>query len=134
MNNTTVNIGDTRTFTREVTRQDVAHFDDEAVHDVLSTFAITRDAEWAGRLFVHDMKESHEEGIGTFVEVQHKGPAFIGELVLFTSTLTSFQANGEVITDFVATVGARTIATGRTGQRILPKDKLASLMQKAKDM
>jgi hypothetical protein len=41
-------------------------FEGVNVHPVMATFSITRDAEWAGRIFVLAMKEEHEEGIGTF--------------------------------------------------------------------
>ncbi|MFN8277194.1 MAG: hypothetical protein U0T84_06910 [Chitinophagales bacterium] len=40
-------IGDTQQFRRVVRTEDLAAFETGAVHAVYSTFAITRDAEWA---------------------------------------------------------------------------------------
>ncbi len=116
-------LGDTQQFTRLVQQNDVAQFDSGTVHEVYATFALTRDAEWCGRLFVLAMKEDNEEGIGTFVEVQHCASAFIGETVLFEATLESVNER-EVICRFTAKVGDRIIAKGRTGQKILPKEKI----------
>ena len=116
-------LGDTQQFTRLVQQNDVARFDSGAVHQVYATFALTRDAEWCGRLFVLAMKEDHEEGIGTFVEVQHCAPALVGETVVFEATLESVNET-EVTCRFTAKVGYRIIAKGRTGQKILPKEKI----------
>lgn len=116
-------LGDTQQFTRLVQQNDVAQFDSGTVHDVYATFALTRDAEWCGRLFVLAMKEDHEEGIGTFVEVQHCAPAFVGETVVFVATLESVNKI-EVVCHFTASVRDRIIAKGRTGQKILPKEKI----------
>jgi fluoroacetyl-CoA thioesterase len=59
-------IGDSKTFTKMVTTNDIAQFDEGTVHEVYGTFALGRDAEWSSRLFVLEMKEEDEEGIGTF--------------------------------------------------------------------
>jgi fluoroacetyl-CoA thioesterase len=115
--------GDKKQYHRLVAEEDTAAFESGTVHAVYGTFALTRDAEWAGRLFVLDMKEEHEEGIGTFVEVQHIGPAFVGEEVVLEATLQSFAGN-KVTCGFTAKVGERMVATGRTGQKILDKEKL----------
>jgi fluoroacetyl-CoA thioesterase len=115
--------GDIQQFTRIVTSSDTAKFDSGTVHNVYATFALTRDAEWCGRLFVLAMLEPNEEGIGTFVEVQHCAPAFIGNSVLFTATLVSVQ-NHEIVCNFEASVNDRLIAKGKTGQKILPKEKI----------
>ncbi|MFN8277193.1 MAG: hypothetical protein U0T84_06905 [Chitinophagales bacterium] len=74
------------------------------------------------------MKEADEEGIGTFVEVKHNSPAFLGETVVFTATLTRVEKN-EVVCSFTATCGSRVIATGATGQKILKKERLQQLLQ-----
>jgi predicted thioesterase len=87
-----------------VTEDDFARFPSGQVHPVYSTFSLTRDAEWACRLFVLEMKEEEEEGIGTFVEVRHQSPALEGQEVLFTATLEEVKGNA-VICSFVVTVG-----------------------------
>lgn len=121
-------IGDEKVYTHQVTKADTATFAAGTVHPVYATFALTRDAEWAGRLFVLEMKEEHEEGIGTFVEVQHLGPALIGDTVTITASVESIQGN-ELVCSFVARVGDRLIAKGRTGQKILERKRLAQLFK-----
>jgi fluoroacetyl-CoA thioesterase len=118
--------GDTKVYLHTVAEDDTARFPTGEVHAVYSTFAIARDAEWAGRLFVLEMKESDEEGIGTAVTISHKSPALIGEIVTITSTLQEVSGN-EIITPFEARAGVRLIASGETRQKILKKEKLDRL-------
>lgn len=118
--------GDIRHFERKVTDMDTAVFDAGAVHPVLATFALGRDAEWVCRLFVLEMKEAEEEGIGTFLEVKHQSPAFVGDVVMYTGIFEALQGNN-IICSFKAYVGDRLIASGKTGQKILKKDKINQL-------
>lgn len=118
--------GDQKVYEHLVTDADAARFPSGEVHAVYSTFALTRDAEWAGRLFVLDMKEEGEEGIGTAVNVQHHAPAMIGETVMITSTLAAVTGN-EIVTPFEVMAGRRLIASGETRQKIVKKEKLDRL-------
>lgn len=119
--------GDTKVYQKLVTAADFARFEDGLVHAVCSTFSLAQAVEWAGRLFVLEMKEEDEEGIGTFLTVNHKGPAFESETITITATLK--QVNGhEVICSYVARVGDRLVADGETGQKILKKEKLAKFL------
>ncbi len=119
-------IGERKTFSHRVTAADTARFESGEVHAVYSTFALARDAEWSGRLFVLDMKESHEEGIGTSITVRHVSPALIGQEVVFTATLTGVNGN-EVVTDYVARVDQRIVAEGQQKQKIINREKLDRL-------
>lgn len=122
------NIGDTKTFTHIVSKADSAGFESGTVHEVYSTFALARDAEWSGRLFVLEMKEEGEEGIGTSISVDHLSPALIGQEVIFTATLMAVNKN-EIVTNYVAHVDSRLIATGTQKQKILRKEKLETLFK-----
>src|SRR4051812_10424957 len=95
--------GDTRQFIHVVTEPDAAQFESGEVHSVYSTFALARDAEWSGRLFVLDMIEEGEEGIGTGITVNHRSPALMGQEVLYTATLVEVNKN-EIVVDYTATV------------------------------
>ena len=119
--------GDIKVFTHVVTDQDIAAFETGIVHQVYSTFCLTRDAEWSTRLFVLEMKEADEEGIGTFIEVIHRSPALVNSTVNFFATLDAVNGH-EVICSFVAKCGDRIIAEGKTGQKILKKEKLERIM------
>ncbi len=122
-------IGDALVYTKVVQADQVAAFESGVVHEVYATFHLTKDAEWSTRLFVLEMKEPDEEGIGTFIEVYHRSPARVGSEVTFTATLE--EVNGhEIICSFKATCGERLIAEGRTGQKILKKEKINRLLEK----
>lgn len=123
--------GDKKAFQRVVQQEDCATFESGNVHPVYSTFALARDAEWTCRLFVLEMKESDEEGIGTFIHVEHHAPALAGEQVNFEARLESAQKN-EVICTFTAHCGDRLIASGKQGQKILKKEKLLRIFEQLK--
>jgi fluoroacetyl-CoA thioesterase len=120
--------GDTKTFDQIVSLEDMATFDSGNVHPVLSTFALGRNAEWVCRLFVIDLIEDDEEGIGTFLEIEHKSPAFVGEMVNYTGIFEEQKGN-TIICKFNAFVNDRLIASGRTGQKILKKEKINQLFK-----
>ena len=73
------------------------------------------------RLIIESQED--EEGIGTYVEVQHLSSALVGEIVLFEATIEELEKN-MINCSFIATVNERVIATGRTGQKIIKKEKL----------
>lgn len=124
-------IGSQKSFSKTVEQIDCASFHSGQVHPVYATFALGRDAEWACRLFVLEMKEDQEEGIGTFLNISHKSPALIGSNVEFTATIKSIQKN-EIICTFTAKVGNRIIAEGEQGQKIIAKQKLEKLFERLK--
>lgn len=124
-------IGDQKKFERIVGSEDSATFEGGQVHPVYATFALARDAEWVCRLFVIDMKEENEEGIGTFIDLQHVSPALIGSRVSFTATLEKVEGN-EVLCSFEAKVEDRLVAKGRTGQKILKQSKIEGLFKSLK--
>ncbi len=75
--------GDQKVFKKIVTESDQAIFHGEVLHAVCSTFALARDFEWSSRLFFIEMKEDDEEGVGTFLSIEHKSPAFVKEEITF---------------------------------------------------
>ena len=120
--------GDQKSFKRIVLESDSAIFNGELLHRVCSTFALARDFEWSSRLFFLEMKEDDEEGVGTMLSIDHKNPAFVGEEILFMTTVEKIEKN-ELICTIEAKVGNRIIATGKTGQKMLKKEKLGELFR-----
>ena len=121
--------GDIKYFEKTVLPADRAHFEEGGtVHQVYATFNLARDAEWSTRLFVLEMKEADEEGIGTFIRVQHHAPALIGSRVKFTARVEEINGH-ELICSFEAHVGTRLIASGTTGQKILKREKVNRLFE-----
>ncbi|MTI19602.1 hypothetical protein E1176_01070 [Fulvivirga sp. RKSG066] len=118
--------GDKKQYTFEVSEQDVAAFHGEVVHPVCSTFVLAREIEWATRLFVLDITDEDEEGIGSQLNIRHKGPAFVKEKVTIKAEVESFE-NNELICNYEASVNGRLVATGVTGQKVLKKDKIKKI-------
>ena len=122
-------IGDTKAYKRKVVQDDQAIFHGEVLHQVCSTFALARDMEWSSRLFFIEMKEDDEEGVGTHLTIDHRSPAFVGEELEITATVAQIE-NNELICDIMVKVGDRVIATGKTGQRMLKKERLNKIFNK----
>jgi fluoroacetyl-CoA thioesterase len=118
--------GDKKIFVKKVNESDLATFHDETLHPVYSTFALGRDFEWSSRLFFLEMKEDDEEGVGTFLSITHHHPVKVGEEVVITATVESVLGN-ELICMIEAICGTRLIATGKTGQKMLKKERLKNL-------
>jgi fluoroacetyl-CoA thioesterase len=118
--------GDQKVYSTTVKPEDQATFHGEVLHPVCSTFALARDMEWSSRLFFIDMKDADEEGVGTFLEIVHRSPAFVGEIITLTATVKSLIGN-ELLCDITAQCGTRLIATGKTGQRMLKKARLNAI-------
>jgi fluoroacetyl-CoA thioesterase len=124
------NVGDKKDYSAVVNENDVARFQGEIVHPVLATFSLARDIEWTTRQFVLEMRDDDEEGIGTFVNIEHKSPAFVGETVNYTGCIQRISGN-ELVCSVDARVGDRLIAVATTGQKILPKSKLRSIFRQS---
>jgi fluoroacetyl-CoA thioesterase len=121
--------GDKKIYKKMVADADVAAFHGEVLHEVCSTFSLARDFEWSSRLFFIEMKEEDEEGVGTFLSIDHKSPAFVGEEITFTATVVKIERN-ELTCMIEARTGNRLIATGTTGQKMLKKEKLRQVFTK----
>jgi fluoroacetyl-CoA thioesterase len=121
-------IGDKKIYEKKVNLDDIAEFESGAVHQVYATFALGRDAEWSSRLFVLEMKEDDEEGIGTFLNITHRSPALVGETVSFEAEITALDKN-KIDCKVTARVNNRIIADCETGQKIIKKEKLNLLFE-----
>lgn len=127
----TIPCGSTRSFTRVVQEKHLAGFDEGGVvHRVYSTFDLVRDAEWACRQFVLEMREEHEEGMGISVTVEHVSPAPVGSTVVITSTLEAMKGT-KLTCSFVARVGERVIGRGSQVQIVLPRSRIKELFDQA---
>lgn len=107
---------------------DLATFETGNVHPFYATFALGRDAEWACRQFVLNMKDDDEEGIGTFLHIQHKSPAMLGDTVTISAKVIRMERNA-IDCKFSVYVGERLVAEGTQGQKILKKDRVKQLIE-----
>lgn len=121
--------GDSKKMQYIVKEVDVAVFNGSVVHPVCATFTLSREVEWTTRQFVLEMRDDDEEGMGTFLSIDHRGPAFVGEELMIEATIDRIHGH-ELICSYIARVGDRTIATGKTGQKILKREKIKKLFTK----
>jgi predicted thioesterase len=121
------NIGDRKYHSYCVKAEDVAAFQNEVVHPVCSTYVLAREMEWAGRLFVLDLREDHEEGIGTRVLIEHIAPAFPGEELTLRAEVTAWEGNELICSVLVTGRDGREIARGETGQKIMDRARINRL-------
>lgn len=112
--------GDQKVYLTRVTPEKVAQFHGQEVHPYYATFALGQDAEWACRLFVLEMKDPDEEGIGTFLSVHHIDSAPLGAEIEIVATLLWVKENTVHCSYEVHTAGRR-IAYGEQTQKILKK-------------
>lgn len=119
--------GDKVQIVRRVTEADLAEFETGVVHPFYGTFALGRDAEWACRQFVLNMKDDDEEGIGTFLNITHRSPALLGEEVVITAEIHRLEGHA-IDCRFEVKVGDRLVAEGTQGQKILKKEKVERLI------
>ena len=116
----------------QVTDDRLARFADQPggglIHPVYATFALAQDAEWCCRLFVLQMLEPGEQGVGSYVSVEHVAPAPLGAQVTFTATLLAVEGN-RIRCRYEAHTqgpeGARLIARGEQEQRIVDAARFA---------
>ena len=121
--------GDVKLHQFQVNGNDVAKFDTGVVHEVCSTFKLGKEMEWASRLFILDMIEAHEEGVGTSLGIRHHAPAFIGEIVNIEAVFNVFHKN-ELTCDIRVKVGERNVASGITRQKIMSKKKIEQVFSR----
>ena len=74
------------------------------------------------------MKEDDEEGIGTFLNIQHKSPAMLGDTVCISAKVIRMEGNS-IDCEFSIYVGERIVAVGTQGQKILKKDRVKQLIE-----
>jgi predicted thioesterase len=74
------------------------------------------------------MCDADEEGIGIFLSIDHIGPAFVGEEIVFTASVCQLSGY-ELVCDYNAKVEDRLIARGKTGQKILKREKINKLFR-----
>jgi fluoroacetyl-CoA thioesterase len=121
--------GDKKVFETVVSEEKLAQFDAGLVHPVYSTFSLGKDVEWACRLFVLEMKEEGEEGIGAYLSIEHLYPAPLGSHVRIVATLESVNGN-EIVCGYEAFANGFLIASGKQSQKIIDKARFDQLIKR----
>jgi len=107
-------------------------FDGVVVHRVYSTWSMAHHMELAARLVLAPHLEEHEEGIGSHLSIDHVAPAPLGHLVRVHATAVELGPT-TLVCEVIAYDGSRIVGKGRQVQRILPKTKLAALIERARN-
>ncbi|WP_409296632.1 thioesterase family protein [Peribacillus sp. SCS-26] len=120
-------LGKTASVDITVTREMFAQFEGVPVHPVYSTVSMVYHMEWASRLIILPFLEDHEEGMGGAVSVRHLAPCTEGAAVRVTAAVSALSRN-QVVTSVKAESGGMTIGTGEVTQMILPKERIAGMI------
>ncbi|HEY3244046.1 MAG TPA: hotdog domain-containing protein [Phycisphaerae bacterium] len=122
--------GITREVQVVVTEEMCPAFNGVVVHRVCSTWSMAHLMEVAARKVLVDFLEPHEEGIGGHISVDHVAPIRVDKLLTVRATLTEIR-HSHVWCDVAAYDGERLLAKGRQLQIVLPRQKLAEILERA---
>ncbi|HEX5565291.1 MAG TPA: thioesterase [Sporosarcina sp.] len=123
-------VGRTETIEIIVTEDMLAAFEGEVVHPVYSTVAMTYHMEWVSRKIILPFLETHEEGMGASVQLDHLAPSLLDSKVTLTAVLVELRKN-IVVTEVTAHNHAGIIGKGIVKQIILPKETIAQKLRNA---
>jgi predicted thioesterase len=108
-------------------------FDGVVVHHVYSTWSMAHHMELAARKVLAPHLESHEEGIGSQLSIEHIAPTPVGRKVRVVATAVELGATTlvcDVIAYHVRRDDEKIVGRARQTQRILPREKLESLIER----
>lgn len=129
-------IGNTAEVTITVTEDMCPAFDDVVVHRVYSTWSMAHHMELAARKVLAPHLEPHEEGIGSHLSIDHLAPTPLGHQVRVVAEAVEVGPTTlvcDVKAYHVGSAKERVVGRGRQVQRILPRAKLDSLIQRSAD-
>ena len=122
--------GNTAEVRVKVTEDMCPAFDGVIVHRLYSTWSMAHHMELAARKVLAPHLEPHEEGIGSHVSVDHLAPTPLGRTVRVVARAVEVDPT-TVVCELEAYDGDRLVGRGRHVQRVLPKDKLKALIERA---
>ena len=127
----TLKVGNTAEVTALVTEAMCPAFDDVVVHRVYSTWSMAHHMELAARKVLAPHLDEHEEGIGSHISIDHLAPTPVGRTVRVVAEAVEID-DSTVVCEICVYDGDRLVGQGRQIQRVLPKTKLKSLIERAK--
>lgn len=131
----TLKIGNQAEVIFTVTEDMCPAFNGVVVHHVYSTWSMGHHMEVAARCVLAPHLEDHEEGIGSHLSIDHLAPTPVGHRVRLVATAVELGET-TLVCDILAwhiRPGGddKLIGRGKQIQRILPKTKLQSLIERA---
>ncbi len=113
----------------EVTDDMCPAFDGIVVHRVYSTWSMAHHMELAARKILMPYLEDHEEGLGTHLSIGHLAPTPVGKKVRVEAEVSEVDGR-QVVCEVLAYDGDRLVGRGKQVQRVLPKKKILSLIER----
>ena len=126
----TLQVGNTADVEIFVTPDMCPAFDGIVVHKVYSTWSMAHHMEIAARKVLAPHLEEHEEGIGRHLSIEHLAPAAVGTTVRIQAEAVALDEQS-LTCDVKAWSGDTLIGCGSQIQRVLPKDALKKIIDKA---
>ncbi len=123
-------VGSTAEVRARVTEDMCPAFDGVVVHHVYSTWSMAHHMELAARKVLAPHLEEHEEGIGSHLSIDHLAPTPVGRTVRVVARAVEVDAT-TVVCECSAYDGDRLVGRGRQVQRVLPREKLKALIERA---
>jgi predicted thioesterase len=116
-----------------VTAEMCPAFDGVIVHRVYSTWSAAHHFEIAARKVLVDFLEPHEEGIGSFLSIEHLAPCPVGRTVRVRAELVDVTEDHHprVVCEVAAYNGARLLATGKQVQVVMNKEHLERYIERS---
>ena len=110
-----------------------AAFDGVVVHKVYSTWSVAHHFELAARMVLVDFLDSHEEGVGSHVSVDHHAPCPVGNRVRVEARLVEVTHGRhiKVVCECRAFWGERLLATGKQVQVVMEKEHLKRYLERS---
>ncbi|MEE8155365.1 MAG: hotdog domain-containing protein [Phycisphaerales bacterium] len=124
-------VGNTAEVTALVTEDMCPAFDGVILHRLYSTWSMAHHMEVAARKVLSPYLQEHEEGIGTHISIDHLEPTPVGRTVRIVAEAVDVDET-TLVCEVKAYDGDRLVGRGRQIQRVLPKKKLKSLIERAK--
>ena len=122
-------IGHTFTMRLRVSAAMTARFFECEIHPLYATFAAVEHAEYAARCAIRSAVEPHEDAIGLAVELEHRAPAAVGTLLTIAATVETLEGRDVWCAVAITAEDGREIARGRTGQRVISREKRELLVK-----
>ena len=126
----TLKVGNTAEVTALVTEDMCPAFDGVVVHRVYSTWSMAHHMEQAARKVLAPHLDEHEEGIGSHISIDHLAPTPVGRMVRVVAEAVEID-DSTVVCEICVYDGDRLVGRGRQIQRVLPRKKLQSLIQRS---
>lgn len=127
---TSLQVGNTSVHTFLVTQDMQPSFEDKIIHPVCSTWNMAHQFEVVARKTLEPHLSEGEQGIGSFLSIEHRSPAPLGKKVRIEAIVTECD-HSTLVCSITARIGSRVCATGKQIQRILPSSTINELIKKA---